>query len=632
MQRVFRQDIQVLRGLCVISVVLFHFYPNALRSGYLGVDAFFVISGYVLAPQVLNIISSSNQFKEYCIFLRRRFWRLYPAFMAAIVFSLTALFFLARPSIHERAFKQTVYSIFQLGDVGAFKFSGNYFDPSPNPFLHFWSLSVEWQFYLLFPLITVIFLSLLKLYTYKTSIYFAIFIALMSLAFWFFQDFWEAQIITLGLSNYSKGLGYYLSFGRFWQLILGMLAFLCSNKLPSSVTVPVRKSLFFALLATLVFPFPHLIWGSLAISIFTGCLLLLGVNFHNTAQSTIQRYLSWIGFRSYSIYLLHFPLIIILNHNMFIFQVGGIKELTLKATLLVLVLLLGHIMYEYVEKRFRSQDNSLKPFYSKINLTLLSVFLLSIILFYFGFSGNYYSLYKNDLKPQHQAYIGKDCKGNSPSAHPCINREADSQRKVVLLGDSHAEHFSGTFAETAIEKGYNYYGIGFCAPSLDPYPGIREGCLKFSSESAFWIKRIKPDILVVSVYITNSQMASSVTGYLAKLKGTVGRTVILYNSPVFTDGIFVDKPLIYGKQVFPKNVNVTEIDLKQVNLARLFAAKLRGTEIETIDILEIYCGTTTCKRTVDGNWLFIDSNHLSTFGAELLNPIFKKLFDKNYLN
>ena len=157
----YRVDIQSLRGLAVIAVVLFHSSESYFPLGYLGVDVFFVISGFVVTPLIVRVFLSQgteihqplSKLKEFFI---GRFYRLAPAMAVTIVVSSVLIFLFAPVSEHSKFAKQGIASLFLLGNFGAFKYSGDYFSPNPNALVHLWSLSVEEQIYLLIPVILFI--------------------------------------------------------------------------------------------------------------------------------------------------------------------------------------------------------------------------------------------------------------------------------------------------------------------------------------------------------------------------------------------------------------------------------------------------------------------------------------------
>lgn len=135
-----RTDIQVLRGLAVIAVILYHADSKFFSLGYLGVDIFFVISGYVIMPKIISIFQPNYQFKlsKLINFYRSRFYRIVPALVFALIFSVLLILFFGPPEYHSRIARQGISSMFFVGNFGALIYSGNYFSPDINPLIHMW--------------------------------------------------------------------------------------------------------------------------------------------------------------------------------------------------------------------------------------------------------------------------------------------------------------------------------------------------------------------------------------------------------------------------------------------------------------------------------------------------------------
>ena len=180
--KILRNDIQFLRGICVLSVITFHINEKSFSLGYLGVDVFFVISGYVIVPKLISTSEDWNfrkHLKQVQNFYLRRFWRLYPPLILTMTLSLILIVSLIPTDQFSLIGKQSFFATVMLGNYGAYKVVGNYFQNPGSPLLHMWSLGVEAQIYLILPVVLLFFQRLLP----KRLRKYAILIAVASLSF-----------------------------------------------------------------------------------------------------------------------------------------------------------------------------------------------------------------------------------------------------------------------------------------------------------------------------------------------------------------------------------------------------------------------------------------------------------------
>jgi len=303
----YRQDIQVLRGVSVLLVVIFHTRQALMPNGYVGVDIFFLISGFVLWPQINNLffkgnkaLGHSNLSKEkigYLQFLKRRYDRLIPAFIISLILTLSILLFLSSYSIHKNMSLQAISSMFFVGNLGTETLVGNYFSPQPNPFMHLWSLSAEWQIYFFAPISIVL---LKKIF----PINFTLAIFLISALNLLIKIFFELSINS-----------YYSSFSRIWEFYFGVLTAIYFRKFSliiNSLQLLIIRIIGILCLIIIMSPFEmRVIFAQFLSVIFFISFLISNL----PVYTRINKILLWLGDRSYSIYLYHFPLIYISLHS-----------------------------------------------------------------------------------------------------------------------------------------------------------------------------------------------------------------------------------------------------------------------------------------------------------------------------
>ena len=327
----YRQDIQVLRGVSVLLVVIFHTRQALMPNGYIGVDIFFLISGFVLWPQINNLffkrdkaLSLSNQPEGkiwYLKFLKRRYDRLIPTFVISLIINLSILLVLSSYSIHKNMSLQAISSMFFIGNLGAETLVGNYFSPQPNPFMHLWSLSAEWQIYIFAPILIVL---LKKLFPIK----FTLALLLISALNLLIQILFELSINS-----------YYSSFSRIWEFYFGVLTAIYLRKFSLSINsfqLLVIRLIGILSLMIIISPFEIRV----IFSQFLGVIFFISFLISSPPIYTrINIVLLWLGDRSYSIYLYHFPLIYLslqspVSPSTFSFRVLG-TAVSLISTLII---------------------------------------------------------------------------------------------------------------------------------------------------------------------------------------------------------------------------------------------------------------------------------------------------------
>lgn len=366
----YRPEIDGLRAIAVISVVIFHadfkikfdnYEYNFLSGGYLGVDIFYVISGYLITHLILDSIN--NKTFSFLDFYERRTRRLLPALFAVIISSIVAGYFLMLPPQFEDLSNSALSSLFFLSNF-YFYFSENYFaDASAlKPLLHTWSLSIEEQFYLLFPP----FLYLFYLKSKKFNLVLLILI-LISLVF--------SQFGSL----YFKELNFYNIISRIWELAFGsLIAFYHVNNKSEQKYYTSNTLLLFSMILIFV-PFFIFNKSTLHPSIFT-IFTVLGTGiiiFFKNGQGVIKNFLSskplvGIGLISYSLYLWHYPVL----------AFKRVKSPTLsefdKFEAIILSLFLSILSFFLIEKPFRNKKIlKRKNFFIFISIFFLLIFIIS---------------------------------------------------------------------------------------------------------------------------------------------------------------------------------------------------------------------------------------------------------------
>lgn len=446
----YRPDIDGLRAVAVVAVILFHLHIGGFSGGYVGVDIFFVISGYLITGLIYGDIQS----KQFSIkgFYIRRIRRLAPALLVTLLAVSIFAFFVLKPE-EMRSFGLSL--AFQSGSLQNFFFlsEGEYFLGSDlKPLLHTWSLAVEEQFYLFWPLI----LLLIRRYSFKVQI-----LLLTALMFCSFA-------VNLAFMGLSPKASFFLLPARAWELGFGGLIALLETRaiFREVLTHRLRTALGCAGLAivcasffifTAETPFPG--WAALLPVFGTVFLLVSGVG----SPTFVGRVLSFrpvvlVGLISYPMYLWHWPIIVAMR------QFG--VELTYWVALAVVLatVALSAATYRFIESPIRSRR------WLPTTKWLLSLAAVGFgVLTSFGIhtwltdgaSYRYTSIARSLLTAPIAARTSR-CGIVFKALHPrdqvcALRADTDATRRVLLWGNSHADHWSGLFEDLASESGSAFY-------------------------------------------------------------------------------------------------------------------------------------------------------------------------------
>jgi len=428
----YKPEIDGLRALAIFLVFGYHIFENEtltlygftpFSGGFIGVDIFFVISGYLITLIIINEYKM-KQFNFFS-FMFRRIRRIVPALLLLSFFILLLGIFLLLPmNLIDISYSFLSLSVF-FSNFYFFLSGKNYsaLEQFPQPFIHSWSLSVEWQFYLLFPFFLLFILKKIK--KKKRFIQTSIFISF---------------VLTIFLNYIDQSLSFFLILSRFWEFFTGVLIAFLPKKRSYK-----KKYFFYSLTGLFIILFYSFGYNENVNhpSFFTifpifGSYLLLRY-FHNFNPITyfFKFYpIRYVGLSSYSIYLYHYPLI---SFTRIIFDKNDSNFFLIGSLLVFLIFFFSFFSYEFVEKPFRNKKIIDKKLFLKSNLLLLSlcIFISIIILKNKGFEDRWkisqnYTLdnrfYENEWYKIFKENKKTEFKNNE-------------KIKVLVMGDSHANDF-----------------------------------------------------------------------------------------------------------------------------------------------------------------------------------------------
>lgn len=423
----YRPEIDGLRAIAVISVIIYHLNENWLSGGFLGVDIFFVISGFLITGIIITEIQQNSfSLKQ---FYTRRIKRIYPAFitvMALVSFIASAIFIYNDFNKLRKTIELAIafLSNFYLGlTQGYFDLSAN-----ENPVLHIWSLAVEEQYYLIFPLILILAYKKfreIKVLFIITLILFFILLATSFVSANFYKEVLHQPNI------------YYLSNLRFPELLVGSLLAIYRN-LSNKVQLSKQVNNILAILSTLLL-FSCLFLMNNNIAYIPGITLILPCIFtaliiHTTSQNNIvklclsNKAIVFIGKISYSLYLYHWIFIA------FAYYITGEKQINNQsiAIVIVLTIIFSVLSYYLIEQPIRKSKLNFKQSF------LYIYFIPSLLLL--GFN-----LYKRQTIRAEKEHIEQSIPVSNENHYPA---------KVIILGDSHSSHLEAFLNYVGNKEGW----------------------------------------------------------------------------------------------------------------------------------------------------------------------------------
>ncbi|HHF4232094.1 TPA: acyltransferase family protein [Haemophilus influenzae] len=419
----YRPEIDGLRAIAVISVIIYHLNENWLSGGFLGVDIFFVISGFLITGIIITEIQQNSfSLKQ---FYTRRIKRIYPAFitvMALVSFIASVIFIYNDFNKLRKTIELAIafLSNFYLGlTQGYFDLSAN-----ENPVLHIWSLAVEEQYYLIFPLILILAYKKfreIKVLFIITLILFFILLATSFIPANFYKEVLHQPNI------------YYLSNLRFPELLVGSLLAIYHNLSASK-----QASNVIAILSTLLL-FSCLFLMNNDIAFIPGITLILPCIFtaliiHTTSQNNIiklclsNKVIVFIGKISYSLYLYHWIFIA------FAYYITGEKQINNQsiAIVIILTIIFSVLSYYLIEQPIRKSKLNFKQSF------LYIYFIPSLLLL--GFN-----LYKRQTIRAEKEHIEQSIPVSNENHYPA---------KVIILGDSHSSHLEAFLNYVGNKEGW----------------------------------------------------------------------------------------------------------------------------------------------------------------------------------
>ena len=599
-------QIQGLRAIAALLVTIFH--ARLMPGGFIGVDIFYVISGYLITGLILREIDKTGGL-DLNEFYQRRIKRLLPTSVFVLfITAMVGLFVL--PQITRDVLGRDLFAAAAYVSNYLFAWWENDYqnlNATPSPFIHYWSLAVEEQFYVVWP----IFILFLSRYGKRAILNGVAIVTALSL------------LLSVYLTQAAPIWAFYSLPTRAWELGVGALLLFIPDKYLRNRYFPWIGALGLAI-ATLQFDESTAFPGINALLPVAATAILIGTipiwpRFFNDLSN--NRLMQWLGAISYPLYLWHWPALVLPSSAL-----GRPLRIRERIFCIILTIVLAHLTSKFVEQPLRHRKFPAKKIYGFFATTTIVSLLAGAVIASTASSvinvkGTNYSF---DLKQvvAKPAVYGDGCHVNygETESGDCTYGEIGSPVKIILYGDSHAAQWFPTLEKLAREKGFELTSLTKSACSSVDSPRSNQGayknseCEKWRENSIKRIQKMKPDAVIVSSfqYFTEPGGYSSRAQWwnegqrrlLADLQGSSANLIYISDTP----HPLRDIPNCLASKSF-ESCNTTE---KTPNLIINGFKKINPTPWLCTDI---------CPAIKDGYVVYRDGSHISVEAAVALSPL-----------
>jgi len=601
----YRADIDGLRTIAVLSVIAYHLDFVFVGGGYIGVDIFFVISGFLIGRSILRE-RRENKF-SLLNFYSKRIRRILPALLFMLFVVTVASAYILLPSTFEEYARTVISAVLSISNIH-FWLETDYFAAAAHtkPLLHTWSLGVEEQFYVLFPLILLL--------THRLKSFdLPLLMLLATLSF----------AISVSITKIHPSTNFYLIGTRAWEFILGVFAaelhfgFLKRKRvlreIISLVALGVLALVFLVYTPRTAFPGLSALPPTLA----TAALLVVG----GQGDSLVKRLLSlkpvvWIGLISYSLYLWHWPVIVLLK------QWDAIAWLRMPDRMLALLIMfpLAYLSWLLVERPFRSKSMSNSKVYWINGLGSVGLIIIaSVIIFTKGLPQRLpenvtaTAKWLNDSSNNKECIIGLYAPLGSYVDESCLERSVEKPN-VLILGDSHSNHLRHGLITSYPEINFIQASAAGCRVTIDPWHNETPLCAQFRARvfDELLIEN-PPDYVLISMFWGHDALDA--------LKTTIDymkdRNIpVILSGPIIRYEVAMPHALAMAKyRSDPSIVERARIPLtREVDVS--FSAFATTHDLAYMSPYQSLCPDDKCVlESSDGEPALKDSNHLSRWGS-----------------
>lgn len=475
----YRSDIDGLRAIAILSVVFFHGFPQYVQGGFVGVDVFFVISGYLISTIIYSNLKTHNF--SFIDFYSRRIKRIFPALLVILISTFIFGWFCLTPREYETLNQEIAGGAAFFSNFIFWRQSG-YFDiaAEKKPLLHLWSLAVEEQFYIFWPLILWCFSRL------KVNLFYVTLIVL---------------VISFGLNIAyirSDPIGaFYAPYTRFWELLMGAaLAYLNLYNFHSIKASSLFRSFISIFgLACIVFAafifnksiaFPG--WFALLPVLGATALIFAGPEGFINRVLLSNRVMVWIGLISYPLYLWHWPIFSLVR----IYTGQTLTELQTISAILVAFILAWATFY-FIESPIRKSSRG----GFKILVMILIMIGVGVSAYFVKEKNGLAARFSVEPLQRNSQLTGCDNVVRDGVLYPCTFGNLEAKKTILIYGDSHAGHLTSAL-EHALGSQFKFVFLGYG----DCFMSKKEGADKDKLCQLMWgeIRKLRKDHLFAVIH------------------------------------------------------------------------------------------------------------------------------------
>lgn len=651
----YRPDIDGLRAIAIILVLIYHGGLAFLPSGFVGVDVFFVISGFLITTIIHTSLNNNNfSFTE---FYNRRLWRLQPVFVALIFLTLilTGLLFLPDDLVEfSRSARKT--SLF-MSNIFFNHTTTGYFSPDTHqlPLLHTWSLSIEWQCYLILPLLMY---CLHRLLSKRNLIVVTYLLAGLTLLF------------SLHSSKEYPAQTYYLLSSRLFEFLIGScIALLPMRKctihkyvLNITGTLAVLTIFYIAGKDHIVIGYPN--WYAFAACLATGTLLALGKYAPERwiVKSLSVKPLVFIGVLSYSLYIWHWVVFSLLRYQSITetpLIIGGAYLATY---------ILGYLSWKFIEKPAR-RFNQIQFRYTVVILVLLPVLVTHLSSYLIKIHSGFPQRFNEELVTVYQQLARYNsvqrplCISNHKmdTAHCSIGSHNKAAKKGLLIGDSFSNHYWG-FMDT-LGKSANVSILAQGTSSCITLPGLAlydwwyfknavyEECVNHTEHYYQMIEQNHYDYVILG-QVWSNYLSDSIINHVGDQRSpelTRQRLEIALDKAINIIISSGAKPVIMKTTALMKAANSQDCFFKHIKFHQpydpkvcsvpntlsngelwfnaLFAKmKAKYPQLVLIDPKDVQCQDNQCRADINGIPVYRDAGHITDYASYQYGKLYLERF------